>query len=417
MARGCIPKKTLVRSAQVLSLVRRTGDFGISTGKVGCDWGAVIDRKNRIVRQLEAGKEYSLEQRNITYFHDKATLRSPNEVVIGGQTVRAEKIILATGSKTLMLTIPGIEKAITSTEALDLRELPGSMVMIGGGFIAMEFAHIFKAVGVDVTILEAMDRILTAEDEEVSQAVAETSEKKGISIHTGSKVLRIEGERGAHMVVAETPEGEKSFPCEMVMLAAGRVANLDGFGAEEIGIELGKRGVRVNDYLQTSIPNIFAAGDVVNRYQLTPVASYEGRIATNNALSDEKQVPDYRFVTHSVFTDPPVAGVGLTERESKESGLDVEVSRYNFEELGSAIVQGETEGFVKTVFDGTGKILGVHIFGPEAPELIHQAALAMKAGFTRRELMEVLMIHPSLSEAFFASVTSRETGHEEGCCG
>lgn len=418
MARGCIPKKTLVRSMQLINLLRKAGKFGISASDVGYDWSAVIDRKDRIVGQLQGGKEYALRNRRIDFFHEKVIFKSPTELTVGGRAVRAEKIILATGSKTLILPVPGIEKAITSNEALDLRTLPETLVIIGGGFIAMEFAHIFNAAGVNVTILEAMDRILTAEDEEISAALTEVSEKKGIDIYTNSKVMRVDGERGAHTVAAETADGERMFPCEMVMLAAGRVSNVEGFGAEEIGIERDRRGMKVNDYLQTTVPNIYAAGDVVNRFQLTPVASYEGRIAATNALTDARQVPDYRFVTRSVFTDPPVASVGLTEVQAREQGHDVAISRYGFSELGSAIVAGETEGFVKTVLDAKDDtILGVHILGAEAPELIHEAALAMKAGFMPRDLAETIMIHPSLSEAFFASVTSREAGHTEGCCG
>ncbi|MBI2844652.1 MAG: NAD(P)/FAD-dependent oxidoreductase [Armatimonadetes bacterium] len=399
-------------------MVRRAKEFGVSASDISCDWNAVIDRKNEIVRGIEGGKEYALRNRKIEFFHEKVVFKSPTELTVGDRAVRGEKVILSTGSKTLVLPVPGIEKAITSNEALDLRTLPESLVIIGGGFIAMEFAHIFNAVDVKVTILEAMERILTDEDDDISAALTEVSERKGITVHAGSKVLRVEGEPGAHTVAAETADGEKGFPCEMVMLAAGRVSNIEGFGAEEIGIERDRRGVKVNEYLQTTVPNIYAAGDVVNRFQLTPVASYEGRVAATNALTDAKQVPDYRFVTRSVFTDPPVASVGLTESQAREQGFDVEISRYSFAESGSAIIAGETEGFVKTVLDAKNDtILGVHILGAEAPELIHEAALAMKAGFTPRDLAETIMIHPSLSEAFFASVTSRVAGHTEGCCG
>ncbi len=401
-----------------MNAVQGVGEFGIQVGNVNFDWSRILARKRRIVEDLSAHKAENLEARGIRLFPQRARFLTPNEVEVDGQRVRAEKIILCLGARPRELPVPGVEKAITSNEALDLPSVPRSLVMIGGGYIAMEFCHVFRSFGCQITILEIGDRILDEFDPDISAALTDICNRKRMEIHTSAQVTRVDGERGNLTVTALTRQGEQQFSTEMVMLAVGRAPNVDGVDIEKAGVKYTKRGIEVDDELRTSAPHIYAAGDVIGRIQLTPVASMEGRIAAHNALTDQPIRPDYRLVTSAVFTVAEAAAVGLTEEQARKQGHEVQVVRYPFAELGSAMAVGETEGFVKTVFDArTRRVLGVHIVGAEASELIHLGAMAMKAGWTPDDLQDLIMIHPSLAEGFLASATSMRTGHPEGCCG
>jgi pyruvate/2-oxoglutarate dehydrogenase complex dihydrolipoamide dehydrogenase (E3) component len=398
---------------QVLKTVRQAGEFGISTGDVSVDWRAVMARQRRIIKALVGDKQHSLEERGIGYFHRGAHFVAPTELQIDGDRVGASKIIIATGSRTARPPIDGIEHAITSDEALALEVLPRSVVMIGGGYIALEFSHIFHAFGVEVTILEMEPRILLQHDAEMALELQRLTEARGITLHVGTRVKQIAGERGRFTVVAKTPVGERRFPCDLVMNAAGREPNLDGLHLEASGVKQEKKRLPVNEYLQTSVGHIYAAGDVSSPYMLTPVASYEGKLAASNALSDKPEPTDYRVVPSAVFSDPELGAVGLTEEQAKEQGFDYQVATYAFAQLGSAILRGETDGLAKIIsVRGSG-----HILGPEASELIVMAALAMQGNLTQQQLGETMLIHPSLSEALGALTTTAKTGHQEGCCG
>lgn len=382
------------------------------------DWAQLIERKRHLIGDLEGDKKKKLEERGIDYFHQGAKFASAHEIDVNGERMRADHIIMATGSKTAKPPVEGIEKAITSTEALSLEKLPRSMVVIGGGFIAMEFSHIFASFGVEVTIVEMLDRLLANHDADISAAIADLTRQRGIGLHLNARVLRIEGSQGQMSVIAQTEEGQRRFQAELVMNAAGRVANVDGVATENAGVEMERGRIKIDEYLQTSQPHIYAAGDVSSKYQLTPVASYDGRLAAVNALNRRRQKRDYSIVPSAVFTDPEIASVGLTEEEAREQKLTFDVFRFDFKDLGAAMIRGETEGFVKMIAEKrSGKILGAHIIGPEASELILDVVYAMKGGLTRHDIADMMLIHPSLSEAIGAVVTSAKTGHKEGCCG
>ncbi len=403
---------------QVLKTVRQASEFGISTGEASFDWRAVMARKEKIIGALVGDKNRSLEERGIDYFHQGAQFLSPTELQINGNRVGASKIIIATGSHTSRPSVEGIEKAITSNEALSLDELPRILVIIGGGYIAMEFSHILHTFGVDVIVLEMEDRILINHDEEIALELQRLTQEKGIRLHLNTRVKKIAGERSSFTVIAETPEGERSFECEMVMNAAGREPNLQDLNIEASGIKVDKKRIPVNEYLQTNVDNIYAAGDVSSPYMLTPVASYEGKLAASNALSGKLEQTDYRVVPAAVFSDPELGSVGLTEQQAKQQGFDYRVTKYEFAKLGSAVLRGETEGLAKLLFErSSGRILGFHILGPEASELIVMAALAMQGDLSQQQLGETMLIHPSLSEALGAVTTTAKTGHKEGCCG
>lgn len=402
----------------MLQTARQAHEFGVRTGEVSFDWKAVQARKERLTAELRGHKGESLEARGIAWLDAKARFAGPDALDVDGRRVSFERAVLCSGSRSIIPPIPGIEKAFTSDEALELTELPRSLVIVGGGFIAMEFAHIFHAFGVEVTVVEMADRVLTNHDREISETLQTLMRGKGIGLHLNTRVQAIEGESPNLRVRAETPGGEETFEAEAVMNATGRGPNVDGLAVEEAGIEVSRRGVVVDEHLQTTNDRVYAAGDVVNRYQLTPVASYEAKIAAENALRAEPTLPDYRVVPSAVFSDPEIGTVGLTEEEAEERGIPYRASRYEFKDLGAALLRGEAEGFAKLVFhEDTGEILGGHIIGPEASELILEVAFAMQGRLDQATFGSTMLIHPTLSEALGSLTTTAKTGHVEGCCG
>lgn len=402
----------------MLRTVKQAGEFGIRTGEVSVDWRAVQARKERIQAELRGHKGESLQERGIEWLDAKARFAGPDAVEVEGRRITFGRAVLASGSKSIVPPIPGIERAITSDEALDLDELPRSLVIVGGGFIAMEFSHIFHAFGVEVTVVEMAERVLTRHDREISEGLEEAMRRRGIGLHLNARVEAIEGENGRVRVRAETPEGERTFEADAVMNATGRGPNVDGLGTEDAAIEVSRQGVVVDEHLRTTNEQVYAAGDVVNRYQLTPVASVEAKIAAGNALSGEPTEPDYRVVPSAVFASPEIGSVGLTEEEAKERGIPYRASRYEFEDLGSALLRGEAEGFAKLLFhEETGEILGGHILGPEASELILEVAFAMQGRLDQATFGSTMLVHPTLSEALGSLTTTAKTGHVEGCCG
>lgn len=395
----------MVRSAYLYHLAKEASRFGVRTGSVAVDWAEVIVRKDQLLRQLECEEEAALGQHGVSVLHGRASLVSAHELTLGDRRVQAEKVILATGSRPARPRVPGIEMAGTSDEALEMRELPESVVIIGGGVIAMEFAHLWNTVGVKVTVLEMGERILSSMDSEVAMELACLSESRGIEIVTRARVEQLFPAEGGLTVRALVPEGTREFRGARVMLAVGRVANTEGIGLETAGVQLRRGRVAVNEYLQTTAPNVYAGGDLVGGYCLAPVAAYEGRLAARNALRGNREKMDYSLVTLTVFTRPPVSSIGLTEAQARAKGMDVEVGRLPYADLESAAVEGETEGLIKVVADGrSGQILGAHIVGARSEELIHQFATAMKGKLTCQDLAGIIPIHPSFSEGVIATV-------------
>lgn len=403
---------------QVLKTVRQAGEFGIQTGPVRFDWKAVMARKRRLVESLQTEKRAALEERGITYLPGVARFVAKDEIAVNGEHVRAKGTLVATGSRTLRPPVQGIDLAMTSDDALSLDELPEEMLIIGGGFIAMEFSHIFHTFGVHVTVVEMADGVLVGHDREISGELARLMRQKGIDLHLSTRVTAVEGRPGDLRVTAEGPQGPRTFECQLVMNAAGRGPNVEGLGLEVAGVKVSKKGIEVDEYLETSVSGMFAAGDVVGRYMLTPIASYEAKIAAQNAVSAVKEKPDYRVVPSAVFSDPEVGSVGLTEEQARAAGVPYRVMRYDFADLGAAQLRGETEGFAKLLFhEESDEILGAHILGPEASELVQEIAFAMQGRLTEATVGSTVLIHPTLSEAIGAVTTTARTGHQEGCCG
>jgi dihydrolipoamide dehydrogenase len=385
---------------EVWNTVKRAEEFGVSTTNAKLDWSKVIERKDQIIGHYRSGKEPSLKKLGVDLVIGEAVFTSPETVRVGNKEYTADRFLIGVGSKSTVPPIKGVEHTISSTEMLDLKELPKSLIVIGGGYIGLEFAHIFDNAGVDVTILQRGNPLLKVADRESAQIIQKITEKRGIHVITDADVKQIE--KGDNLCTVHFNVGDhpKEISGETVLLSTGRTPNLDGLGLEAAGIKYSKRGIEVNEYLQTTAERIYAAGDCIGGLMLTPVATYEAKVAMRNAFKGNRHKVDYDVVPYSVFTLPPVASVGLTEEAAKEKGIDYWVNRASFNHNGTAVILGEEEGYAKILSEKkSGRIIGAHIVGAHADDLIHEIAIAMKAKLTLQDLSEVIHVHPTMSEA------------------
>jgi len=390
----------LVSTVELLSRVRESANLGLTgTAGVGIDWKAVIERKNGIVASWSAGKGKGLEKAGVTVLKGRARFVSPHELRVDGRAVSAEKIIIATGALPARPPIAGVERALTSDELLELTTLPARMVVVGGGFIGLELGFAFARAGTSVTVLQSGPLLLPRVDHDMREALLEIGRRVGIAFATSVKVVAIESDR----VAAKVAGAARSFPADVVLLATGRPANLAGLGLEAAGVAHDSRGVRVNDHLQSvSAPHVFAAGDAAGRHQHTPVAWYEGPLAARNAVRGPNEKADYGLLPTALFTIPALGQVGLTEEDARRTGAQVVVHRTAIEDNPAAGVRGEEDGLVKIVYEeGTERLLGVHVLGPHAEDLVQIAAVAMRGGLTRREVASTHYVFPTLGGAIF----------------
>jgi len=401
--RGCIPTKALVAGAEAFRNVKKAGEFGIKAGNVSVDFIRLMERKNQVVERLRNGIHYLFQKNKIDLHQGTGKLISFKEIQIikedgTKEVITAENIIIATGSEPALLPSLGCdgEMVITSNEALKLSMIPSQLVVIGGGVIGCEFASIFAELGSRVTIVEAMANILPSVDKEVARLTQSLFKRRGITVKTKAMVKEVR-KRGPEMTVlldnGEEVAGDK------VLISIGRVLNNRGLGLEDLGIALGPQGeITVNDRMQTNIPHIYAIGDITNKMQLAHVASAQGLVAAENIMGLDR-IMDYKVVPNCIYTFPEIAGVGITGQEAEEQGRRVKTGKFPVMASGKAQAMGETEGFVKVLADpDTDLILGVHIVGPHATDLIGEAALAIKTGITAGQLVQTIHAHPTLSE-------------------
>lgn len=404
--RGCIPTKALVSTAELLNHLQRAGEFGIQVKDYSIDFPAIMKRKDLITRRLSSGVEQLMKANQVRVARGEGQIIEPGKVEItdtAGQkeVIKTKNIIIATGSKVMKLPIPGIENegVITSDEALSLSELPSKMLIIGGGVVGIEFAGIFKALGVEVTVVEMLPRILLPIDEEIAYRLTQILKRKGIEILTGCKVQGIKKNHQNLEVLVSTSEGEKRLEIEKVLLAAGRVPELGNIDVQRLGIELEKGAIKVDEKMRTNIPGIYAVGDVVSKIMLAHVASREGIVAIEN-ISGKEVLMDYKVVPNCVFSMPEVASVGLTEEEARKENNNIKVSKFPFMANGKALGMGETEGMVKIIADAdTSELLGLHILGVHASDLIAEGTLALSMEATAFEIVNTIHAHPTLAEA------------------
>ena len=399
--RGCIPTKALVRSTEVFLEAKRADEFGVEIGSVKANLPQIMARKKKVVDTAVSGVEQLIKVNRVSLHYGTGRLVSPRLVKVNTTEIRAKKIIVATGSKSTVLPVDGLglPGVITTDDILELEELPESLVVIGGSHVGVEFASIFNALGTKVTIVKRRPLLLEPVDGEIGRRFAQLLPRQGIRVITGAAVKAILRDGSLLRVVWDTPEGEQGVNGQMVLMATGRQPYSEGLGWSELGLKMEGGAIAVNEYLETNIEGIHAIGDVLGRHMSAHVASYEGEIATENALGRRRQA-DYRAVPTCVFTYPEIAGVGITEQDARDSNTPHKVSKFPFAACGRAIAMGETVGMVKIICHAhDGKVLGVHIMGPHAGDLIAEGALAIRLGATAKDLAHTIHAHPTLPEA------------------
>ncbi|MBE9512974.1 MAG: dihydrolipoyl dehydrogenase [Chloroflexi bacterium] len=399
--RGCIPTKALVRSVEVFLDGKRASDFGIEIDNIKINFQKIMARKSNIANNFVSGIEQLIKLNKISIYRGTGQILSPHLVRVNGEEITTRKLIIATGSETTLLPVPGLDLpgVLTTDDILELTELPESLVVIGGSYVGTEFASIFNALGSKVTIVKRRPLRLEPVDEEIGRRFAQTLPKQGIDVRIGAAVKAIKQEGVALRVVWDTPEGEQGVKGQMVLMATGRRPYSDGLNLSKLGVKTDRTAIIVNEHLETNIKDIYAVGDVLGKNMLAHVASYEGEIAAENALGHPRQA-DYRAVPSCIFTQPEVAGVGITEMEAKDSGLPYKVSKFPFNACGRAVAMDATMGMVKMICHAeSGKVLGMHIMGPHADDLIAEGTLAIQLGATAEDMAHTIHAHPTLPEA------------------
>jgi len=401
---GCLPSKALIRSARVLSQIRRAREFGFKEASVEFDFAEVMERVQQKIRAVEPHDSVERYQGlGVDVIQGEARITSPYTVAVNGRTITTRNIIIATGARPFVPPIPGIDEVgyLTSNTVWDLRELPRRLVVLGGGPIGSELTQTFARLGSQVTQVEMADRIVGREDPEVSEAVMARFRDEGIQVLVNHKAKAFRRDNGDKILVAEHEGKDIEIPFDEVLVAVGRAANLKGYGLEELGIPTEKTIV-VNEYLQTLYPNIYAVGDVAGPYQFTHVGAHQAWFAAVNSLFGmfRKFKVDYSVIPWATFTDPEVARVGLNETEAREQNIPHEVTVYGIDDLDRAIAEEEAHGMVKVLtVPGKDRILGVTIVGEHAGDIIAEYVAAMRHGLGLNKILSTIHIYPTLAEA------------------
>ena len=403
---GCIPTKALLHSAYVAHLLREAKEFGVETGAVKTDYGVAMQRSRRVSDQNSKGVEFLMKKNKITVVKGSGTLQPGRKVKVGSDVYEAKKaVVVATGSRVKGLPQIGLEinktTVISSDEALFLEKAPPSMAIIGAGAVGMEFADIFHAFGTKVTLIEVLPRILPVEDAEASDVLTKSYKKRGIDVLAGAKVAKGTVTKDHVTLDVEANGAKQKVEVAVVLMAAGRAVNTENIGLKECGIQLTERGfIKVDQTLQTTAPGYFAIGDVAGPPMLAHKGSREGVNVVELVAGKKPHPIKYDNVPSVTYCHPEVASIGLTEEQCKEKKLDYAVGRFPFSANGRARGSGETEGFVKIIRDKRyGEILGAHIVGAHASELIHELAVARENEYTVEEVELAIHAHPTMAEA------------------
>lgn len=404
--RGCIPSKNLIRAAEVYHNSVYSGYRGLECRGRKTNFRLLIKEKDSLVEKPRRKKYTDIAHAdpNISILKGKGEFISSKKVRVNGEAVPADKFIVTTGSSPRVLDFPGLKEAgyLTSREAFELHELPESIAIMGGGFIAVELGQMFQRLGSTVTIIERDQQILSGLDEEVAAVLNGYLVEEGVQIKTGFTLRSVKGENGKGVVIAGAGEdGESEIRSQYLLLASGRVPNSEDLGLEKAGIEMDKNGyIKVDKQMRTTSPNVWAAGDVTGPPMGTPVSAREGIIAAENALKGTAKEMDYSAIPRAVFTDPEVASVGLTVEEARQKGYKVKANCLHMTEVPKAAAIFDTRGLIKMVIDEeSGKILGVHLATNRGADIIHEAALAVKFGLTIDDLIDTIHVYPTMSEA------------------
>lgn len=398
---GCIPTKCMVKDAKVVTTMREAADFACDNVKFDVDFNKVTARKAAVVDQLRSGVEALLTKAKVNVVNGMASFKNNTTVTVGDEEFDADNIIVATGSHSRSLPIPGADKewVLDSTKALSLEFVPAELIVIGGGVIGMEFASIFSSFGSKVTVIEYMKQILPPFDSDIAKRLKQTLSKRGIEIITGAAVTKIEETYDYRVAVTYEAKGkEQTVTATNVLMSVGRGPNVDGLNLDAAGVEWSPRGIVVDENFRTNVPNIYAVGDVNARMMLAHVASAQGKRALNHILGKTDDI-DFEVVPSAVFTDPECGMAGMTEEQCKAKGIEVEIGKSFYRSNGKALAMGETDGICKLIFDkADGRLIGAHIMGAEAALLAQQCADLIALRRTRDDIKQLIFGHPTLSE-------------------
>lgn len=403
---GCIPTKCLVKNAEVVSQFKNSEQFGIDDFTFSLDFNKVMERKNNVVETLRAGIAQMMKMAKVNVVKGFAAFTDDHTVTCDGEEYTADNFIIATGSVSKALPIPGadLECVMDSTRILSIDHIPESLTIIGGGVIGMEFAGIFSALGSKVTVIEFMKQILPPFDADIAKRLKAALTKQGIKIITGAAATSITQDADYQCVVNYTvKDKEEQVVSSDLLMAVGRAPRLDTCGLDKAGVEYTKRGIVVDEWMRTNVPHIFAIGDCNARMMLAHVASFQGMHALNAILGHDDDI-DFNVVPSAVFTNPECGMAGLTEAQCKDKGMDVKIGQAFFRANGKALAMGESEGLVKLIFDAvSGCLVGAHIMGVQAADLAQQCADLMSRGTTRDQMLDIIFGHPTVSEVLMAA--------------
>ncbi|MDE2596338.1 MAG: glutathione-disulfide reductase [Sphingomonadales bacterium] len=397
--RGCVPKKMLVYGSHFADELHEAARYGWSIGEPRFDWPTLRDFVNADVDRLERAYTSTLDNNKVDHFHERATVTGPNAVrLASGRDITAKVILIAVGAWPVVPDFPGNEHVITSNEVFHLRDFPRRVVIQGAGYIALEFAGIFNSLGADVTVVNRSDQILRSYDLSLRERLLPIMQARGVRFRFSSPIERVVKEANGSLLVDTA--GHAPIAADAVLIATGRRPKTDGLGLESAGIALGANGeVPVDAFNRTACPSIYAVGDVTDRVQLTPVAIREGHAFADTVFGGNPRTISYDCIPSAVFSQPPLAGVGLTEAEARETLGEVRVFTSDFRPMKNMFSERPERGFYKLVVDAASdRVVGVHMIGPDAPEILQAAAIAVKAGLTKAQFDDTVALHPSMAE-------------------
>ncbi len=401
---GCIPSKTLIFSARVMRMVSEANNYGVTVNQPEADWPAMVRRKDRLVGRIRNRNYSEVEQnRNIDLFEGEATFSNPQELNINGDKIFADKIVIAAGSRPSIPPVSGLDQIeyLTSTTAMEMDELPESIIILGGGIIALEFSQLFNHLGVKITVLQRNQRLAPVLDPDISAEIQKIITEEGIEVITGVEVRSV-GSQGSRVYAEDYSTGSPvRYSAEKLFIATGRISNGDRLALDRADIETDESGfIKVDNSFKTSRDGIWAIGDITGGPMFTHRAWHDGMLLGKHLVEEAEITNVGRLIPFAVFTSPEIATVGMLEKEAVRAGYDVRVQRFEIGHLGRALSMDQYKGFVKLVSDrNSGKLLGAHLLTPEAGELIHELIIAIRFGAKIEDLKDMMHVHPTLSES------------------
>lgn len=404
---GCIPTKALLKSAQVFDYLKHAEDYGLQVKSYDKNFDAVVNRSRKVAEGMSKGVQFLMKKNKIDVISGYGKIKAGKKVVVNGTEYTAEHIIIATGSRSKELpSIPQDgEKVIGYRKAMTLEKQPKKLVIVGSGAIGIEFAYFYNAMGTEVTVVEYMPRIIPVEDEEISKQLARSFKKSGIKIMTSTEVTAVDTSGKGVKAIVKTKKGEDTLKADVLLSAVGIKTNLENIGLEDVGIVTDRDKILVNDFYQTNIPGYYAIGDITAGPALAHVASAEGILCVEKIAGHHVEALDYGNIPGCTYCSPEVASVGLTELQAKEQGYEIKVGKFPFSASGKASASGNTEGFVKVIFDAKyGEWLGCHMIGAGVTDMIAEAVLGRKLETTGHEVLKTVHPHPTMSEAVMEAV-------------